>query len=299
MSSPTEASRFIIPGVIAQKSGNGGLPYLAIKTDRGEAHVYLHGAHVTHYQPTGALKPVLWMSGKSCFEPGKPIRGGVPLIFPWFGPHASDKGLPAHGFARTQPWTPLESKHENGRASVTLGLQPNDATRKLWPHEFELRCTVTIAPAALEVALEVRNTSSMAIAYEEALHTYLTVGDVRRIEVAGLQGRTFIDKMDAAARKTEPAPIRFAAELDRVYLDTPDTVLVKDPAAGRTLSVAKEGSLATVVWNPWVEKARRMADYGDEEWPGMVCVETANCADHAITLPAGGTHVMRAVISAT
>ena len=75
MTSPADFAQFTIPGVISLKSGSGGLPYLAITTDRGEAHVYFHGAHVTHYQPRGAAKPVLWMSGKSYFEPGKPIRG--------------------------------------------------------------------------------------------------------------------------------------------------------------------------------------------------------------------------------
>jgi glucose-6-phosphate 1-epimerase len=299
MTSSCDSHPYSIPGVITLETGNGGLPRLAITTERAEAHIYLHGAHVTHYQPRRTPQPVLWMSAKSLFEPGKAIRGGVPLIFPWFGPHATDKSLPAHGFARTQPWLPVTTSHDNGRASVTLELRPNDDTRKLWPHEFEARYTVTVAPDALDLALEIRNLSAAPFTFEEAFHTYLTVGDVRRTELTGLGGRTFLDKMDAAARKTQSGPIRFTGETDRVYVDTPDAVTVNDPVLGRTITVAKDASLATVIWNPWIEKAKRMADFGDDEWPAMVCVETANCADHVVTLASGESHVMRAKISMT
>ena len=221
----------------------------------------------------------------------------MPLVFPWFGPHPTEKGFPAHGFARTQPWLPVSATHDNGRASVTLELKPNDETRKLWPHEFEARYTVAVVPDALELALEIRNTSTVPFGFEEALHTYLSVGDVRRIELTGLDGRTFVDKMDNAARKTQSGAIVFTAETDRVYIHTPDAVTVNDPFLGRKLTVTKHGSLATVVWNPWTEKAKRMADFGDDEWPSMACVETANCADHAVTLGAAEQHVMRARIA--
>src|SRR5690606_20141531 len=69
--------------------GNGGLTRIVVDTDEAEAHVYLHGAHVTHYQPRGGRQqqsPVLMLSNRSHFQTGKPIRGGVPVIFPWFGP---------------------------------------------------------------------------------------------------------------------------------------------------------------------------------------------------------------------
>jgi glucose-6-phosphate 1-epimerase len=295
MPSQPDPSRYTIPGIVSLRLGAGDLPYLAITTNRAEAHVYLHGAHVTHYQPRDASHPVLWMSGKSYFEPGKPIRGGVPLVFPWFGPRATDKNLPAHGFARTQSWTLVGADHSEGIATVTLALSANDATRKLWPHEFDLRYTATVRDA-LELSLQVRNTSDVPFTFEEALHTYLNVGDVRRIELDGLSGRPFIDKMDHATRKTQSGPIRFEDETDRVYVETRDDVTVRDELLRRSVLVSKGGSLATVVWNPWTEKARRMVDYGDDEWPGMVCVETANCADHPVTLQPGETHRMWTVI---
>ena len=129
-----------------------------------------------------------------------------------------------------------------------------------------------------------------------SLHTYFTIGDIRKTQLGGLSGRSYLDKMDGAKKKVQEGPIRFSGETDRVYIETPDAVTVKDEAMNRKITVSKENSLATVVWNPWIEKARRMPDFGDEEWPGMVCVETANAAEHAITLQAGERHVMRAKI---
>jgi glucose-6-phosphate 1-epimerase len=294
--------RFNIPGVKFE-TGQGGLPRVSVSTPAAEAHVYLHGAHVTHFQPRGQ-RPVLFMSGSSHFAPGKPIRGGVPVIFPWFGANAKDPKAPAHGFARTQPWDLREVKRRGGDGTVTvsLALKPSPASRALWPHEFEATFDVTVGPA-LEMALHVRNTGDSAFTFEEALHTYLALGDVRKVTVEGLAGREYIDKVDGAKRRKQPpGPMRIEGETDRVYLNTPDTVTVNEApsgaAGGRRLSVSKQNSAATVVWNPWVAKAAAMADFGDDEWPGMICVETANVADHAVTLAPGQSHVMRAVVQA-
>src|SRR5687768_17442436 len=150
------ARRLKTPGV-SFETAQGGLPRISTSTPAAEAHVYLHGAHVTHYQPRGR-RPVLFMSGSSHFAAGKPIRGGVPVIFPWFGPNAKDPKAPAHGFARTQAWEVRDVKRRDGDGAVTvsLALSPTEVSRKLWPHEFELLFDVTVGPA-LEMALHVRN----------------------------------------------------------------------------------------------------------------------------------------------
>ena len=293
--------RFDLPGVTIE-AGQGGLPRVAVSTPAAEGHVYLHGAHVTHYQPrgkggAGGQKPVLFMSAASHFAAGKPIRGGVPLIFPWFGPNAADPKAPAHGFARTVAWELREvTRVDDESVAVELFLGPSEATRKVWPHEFDLIFTVVFGPS-LTMALEVRNTGSAPFKFEEALHTYLTVSDVRQVTIEGLAGREFIDKVDGAKRKTQAGAIKIEGETDRVYLNTHDTVLVNDRAfGGRAIEVSKQNSDATVVWNPWVAKAKAMADFGDDEWPAMACVETANAADCAVTLEPGATHVMHAAV---
>lgn len=291
-----ELQRLAIDGIAKIDAGRGGLPRISIAAQGATAEIYLHGAHVTQFTPPGG-KPLLFLSKASRFTAGQAIRGGVPLIFPWFGPNAADPSLPAHGFARTQPWTLRSITRETDRVVVDLALVPSDVTRRLWPHEFELSFQVSVGKA-LEMALRLRNPGAAAFKFEEAMHTYFAVADVRQLAIHGLTGREYLDKVQKGARLLQgDQPITITGETDRVYLDTPDTVTVKE-ADGRTITVAKSGSLATVVWNPWIAKAKAMADFGDDEWPGMLCIETANAATNAVTLAPGAEHVMTALITA-
>ncbi|MBI3856884.1 MAG: D-hexose-6-phosphate mutarotase [Planctomycetes bacterium] len=285
--------RFGVPGVVQVDEGRGGLPRLTLTSDLASAEIYLHGAHLTRFQPRGA-KPLLFMSDESLFDPAKPIRGGVPVIFPWFGPKAGPPEAPMHGFARIRAWT-LDScaLQADGSARVAFTLQSDDATRSLWPHSFGLRLNFTLG-RSLGLEMEVR-CDGPSFSFEEAFHTYLLVGDVRRVSVEGLQNAEYIDKVDAFKRKTQPPEaVRIAGETDRVYLNTRSSCVVRDPVLERTLKVEKENSGTTVIWNPWINKARAMPDFGDDEWPQMLCVETANAGDGAVRLEGGQTHRMRA-----
>lgn len=287
-------SRFSLPGLLKFETGEGGLTRVAVTSGIADAHIYLHGAHVTHYQRKG-YEPLLFMSGKSLFAEGKAIRGGIPLIFPWFGARAGDAAAPAHGFARTLPWDLRAAKQIGDSVAITLALEPSDATRRWFAQDFELIYTVSIG-ASLQLVLEVHNRSSTPFSFEEALHTYCNVGDVRQVSIEGLSGRTYIDKTAALARKTQAGPIRISSETDRVYLDTTETVAVSDPMKRQRIVVAKRGSSTTVIWNPWIDKAKGMADFGDDEWPRMLCIETANAADNAVQLQAGQSHAMTATL---
>jgi glucose-6-phosphate 1-epimerase len=293
-----------LPDGVRLERGSGGLERLAVETSSGAAHVYLHGAHVTHFQPAGA-RPVLWVSRQSHFEggrPGKPIRGGVPICFPWFGPKTgapASPSAPAHGVARLLAWTLAGAELDSrGRVQITLRLDSDDFTRSLYPHDFAATFRVTVG-AELSMELTVRNTGAAPMTCEEALHSYFAVSDARRIGVLGLEGAAYLDKVEAFARKRgEAGPIAIAGETDRVYPRALGTVTIEDPGWQRRIAVHKSGSATTVVWNPWVAKARAMADFGDEEWPDMVCVESANVGDDALTLAPGGSHVLTATIAA-
>jgi glucose-6-phosphate 1-epimerase len=278
--------------------GQGELPRLVVETDLASAELYLHGAHLTRWQPRDE-KPVLFMSQKSHFAAGKPIRGGVPLIFPWFGPRAQSPESPAHGFARTHEWTLKRvDARKDGSVEVGFTLGPDPVTQGLWPHPFGLEMGFRIG-ASLDMLLEVRGPGAGAapISFEEALHTYFLVGDVRQVSVEGLENTGYLDKVESFRRKVQPAePIRITGETDRVFLDTRSTCVLRDPVFERTITVEKEGSITTVVWNPWIDKARAMPDFGDEEWPRMICIETANVGDGAIRLEGSATHRMRAHI---
>lgn len=274
-----------------------GLTVLEITSPAGTAEIYPHGGHVTHWQPAGQ-EPVLFLSGSSWFEPGKPIRGGIPLCWPWFGPSDELPDAPAHGLARLSEWTvqAVRPGCDSG-VSVSLSLEPDERARALWPHPFRLELTVTVGPA-LSVELTTRNTGSRPMTITEALHTYLAVGDARRATVTGLGGVEYLDKMDGGARKRQSdESIDFTAETDRVYLDTTGPCTLDDPAGGRRIRVEKSGSRSTVVWNPWIDKAGRMPDFGDDEWLRMVCIETANAHDNAVTIEPGQSHAIATTVS--
>jgi D-hexose-6-phosphate mutarotase len=288
--------RFEVPGIVAFEEGPNGLVRAVVGGAGGQAHVYLHGAHVTHFAPDGQAS-VLFTSARSFYARDKAIRGGVPVIFPWFGPRAGHPSAPMHGFARTAEWEVVAVERPGGGPpSIVLGLASSEATRTAWEHDFEVRYRVTVG-TVLDLALEVRNTSARPFTFEEALHTYLAVADVTGVGITGLAGTTYIDKVDGMRRKPQDAgPMRITGETDRVYLATGAACTVDDPRGGRRLVVDKDGSATTVVWNPWRDKAKAMSDLGPDEWQSMVCIETANAADNAVTLAPGARHAMRATL---
>jgi D-hexose-6-phosphate mutarotase len=237
------------------------------------------------------------MSGSSQWDAARPIRGGVPICFPWFGPHASDGTAPGHGFARLRDWTLSEARDDaQGATHLAFVLGTSAAPPAAWPHPFAATFRVAVGES-LVMTLEVANPGSAPFSFEAALHTYFAVGDVRRIEITGLEGGDYLDKVGGTAKRTQgPEPIRFTGETDRVYLATRAACTIHDPGADRRIVVRKIGSDATVVWNPWVAKAKAMPDFGDDEWPGMVCIETANVGVHAVTLAPGERHTMTQAI---
>ncbi len=282
-------ARYGIPGQLGVQAGAGQLAVVKVANVRATATIALQGAQVVHWSPVGQ-HPVIWLSGAARFASGKSIRGGIPLCWPWFGPHPTEPAFPAHGFARTSPWEILETQAlADGATRIALRLTHTDATRALWPHAAELECHVTVA-AALEIDLVTRNTGSESITIGEALHTYFEVSDVRRVRIEGLEECHYLDKVDGGRRRQQAGPVTFVAETDRIYLDTVADCLIDDPGLARRIRIRKRGSRSTVVWNPWIEKAARMGDLGEDGYLHMVCVETANAADDVVTIPPGAEH---------
>jgi glucose-6-phosphate 1-epimerase len=284
------------PNGVSLEPGPGGLDRLRLEASEGEAHVFLHGGHVSHFQPKGE-RPVLWLSRASRFEPTHAIRGGVPVCFPWFGPKAGDPEAPMHGFARILPWALVGVTREpSGRLEARLELMAEAAAQRGFRLELGVTLTLSVG-RSLRLTLAVHNAGAAPARFEEALHSYFAVSDVAEVRVHGLEGTSYLDKTEAMARKPGAAgPIVISAETDRVYLDTTATVTVEDPGWDRRVAISKTGSATTVLWNPWVAKARAMPDFGDDEWPRMLCVETANVGEQALTLAPGATHVMTATL---
>ena len=286
-------SRFASVDYLTFKELASGFIAIDITTAFATASIALQGAHVLAWQPVGQ-KPVIWLSKAAKFVPGKSVRGGVPLCWPWFGPHSSEAGYPAHGFARTLPWTLTDAhKLPDGRVRLEFAPKINDAALVQWPHASTVKATVTVG-RELVVGLATQNTGTTPFQIGQALHTYFAIGDIAQVSVAGLEGSTYIDKVAGGKRTKQKGVVTFAGEVDRVYLDTAGCTGIIDPVLKRTLLITSTGSRSTVVWNPGAAKAAKMGDFGKQGENKMVCVETANAADDVITLAPGESHRMTA-----
>jgi glucose-6-phosphate 1-epimerase len=291
---------FAIPGALTFAVGDGGLIVARVNTPACAAEIYLHGAHLTAWQP-GGHAPVLFLSERSAFAEDKAIRGGVPVIFPWFGARTATSESPrtdgpSHGFARTSLWQVAFAALAGDDLHLTLTLGPNEASRTLGFDQFQLAYELVLG-AELRMRLTVANQAEVPLHFEEALHTYLAVGDATQVEILGLADTEFLDKTEGFQRKRQTEEVlKFTKETDRPYLNTAATVTLKDPVLKRRITVSKTNSLTTVVWNPWPEVTVKLPDMNPESWRSMTCIETANAVENAITLAPRSAHTMEAHI---
>jgi glucose-6-phosphate 1-epimerase len=286
--------KLAIAGVAQIAAGNGGLARVCISIPAATAEIYLHGAQLTSWRPAGA-EEVIFLSGQSQWEPGRAIRGGIPICFPWFRNKADDPKAPAHGFVRTKAWQ-LDSVALSGDAvTVSLSTGSDEATRAWWPHDFHLVHRLTIG-SELTQELALSNTGTAPLRFEEALHTYYRVGGAEAIRINGLDGVAYLDNTDANREKRQQGDIVFTAQTDRAYLDTTHAVEILDPILRRRIRLDKKNSRTTVVWNPWIEGAHSLADLADDEWRTMACVEASNIRAYAVDLAPGQQHTMKTSI---
>jgi D-hexose-6-phosphate mutarotase len=266
---------------------------LEITTAWSRAGIYLHGAHVTEFRRQDE-PPLLFMSQCSRFASEQPIRGGIPVVFPWFGMR---EGLGQHGFARVKSWDLKEFvPAPDGSVSVRLRLPDCPEASSLPPFTADYVITVR---DTLTLQLIVTNQSKEeSLTIENCLHSYFEVGDISAVSIAGLKGTRYLDKVANFAEKTEVQDaVRISSEVDRIYLDTTAPIEILDPRLGRKIRVEKQGSRSTVVWNPWIAKAHQMPDFADEEYQRMVCVESGNVASNQISLPPGESSTLTVKLS--
>jgi glucose-6-phosphate 1-epimerase len=281
---------FAIPGVLSFDEGHGGFLRANITTPACRGAIYLYGAHLVAWQPDGA-EPVIFLSEHSKYEAGKAIRGGVPIIFPWFG---NKDNAPTHGFARTEVWDVAFVGQSGDDLHVTLTLAPNETSRALGYDKFQLAYEV-IFGKELTLRLSVANQGDQPLEFEEGLHTYLAISNIEDVAIHGLKDTEYLDKMDDFKRKRESADaIRFTGSVDRPYVNTEANVTLEDPGMKRRIVLSKQGSKTTVVWNPWSNLAATLPDLGEDEWRKMVCVEAVNAGENKITLHAKEAHTMEA-----
>jgi glucose-6-phosphate 1-epimerase len=279
-----------IPGRVDIEQSPLGGPVVRLTSGRFQALVALHGAQVLNWTCDG--QGLLWLSPTARIRDGKGVRGGIPVCWPWFADHPTDPAKPAHGFVRHRAWSLTATHATADGVSISLATATTEADRTLWPHQAEVRVTVTLGET-LAVALETRNTGASPFPLTQALHTYFRVGDIGDVSVSGLEGRTYLDKLDGFARKTQSGAIAVAEEVDRIYLGDTSSVTLHDGGLGRRVLIEGTGSSSAVVWNPWTAKTARLGDMGSPEaFRQMICIETANAGDDIITLAPAQTHTL-------
>jgi glucose-6-phosphate 1-epimerase len=275
--------------------GNGGLPKVRVTSAEATGEIYLHGAHVTSWVPSEAAE-VLFVSKQTRWEDGRPIRGGIPICFPWFGPKDGEAAAPAHGVVRTKAWQLEAIEAVDDAVSVTMVTTSGDDTRQLWPADFRLVHRVTFG-STLRLELTASNTGAGPLRFEAALHSYHRVGDIEQARVLGLDRHVYRDKTDSYREKTQHGDVVFRSETDRVYLNATGAIEIEDAVLRRRTRIVKEHSRTTVVWNPGIDRARALTDLRDAEWRDFVCIEPSNVADAAVELAPGQQYALAVAVS--
>jgi D-hexose-6-phosphate mutarotase len=283
-----------IPGAVKIVSGNGGLPKMVVTTKSSAAEIYLHGAHVTHFQKNGE-PPLLFVSRQSHFKNGEPIRGGVPVIFPWFG---NRDGEPSHGFARGAEWQLVKTSANADGAVILHFALPKISGREQW-NDVRTEFIVTVADTLTMELISANEACDETFEIENCLHTYFHVGDIGAVSISGLETLPFDDFAfggNGARRAAENAILKITQETNRVYFDSPQTVEIRDEKWKRAIRVEKFHSQSTVVWNPWTTQ-KLPDDFDPAEHAHMVCVESGNVKQNKISLVPGKTFNLKVVVS--
>lgn len=287
--------KFSIEGEVGFAELENELIFLTIFNKYGDVDICLYGAHITSYRPNDSSE-LLWMSPESLFEEGKAIRGGIPVCFPWFGPHKSDSQLPQHGFARLMYWEVLSTASlPSGETKVVLQLCSSEETKAWWPYDFCAQLIVEVGPA-LNVTLKVNNTSSDTFDYTCALHSYFALSSIENLRIEGLQNTTYYNQLTGENGLQEEEFLQIQEPTTRHYLDTEKPVIIEDTIYRKKIRVAKTGSRVTTVWNPWAETSAAIADLPDDGYETFVCVETVNAFNDVISLAPGKSHETTAII---
>lgn len=276
------------------------LPVLRISNRHADAAIALQGAQVLEYTPRDA-KPVIWLSDRVEYKRGQSQRGGIPVCWPWFGALernpaavrslAHGDQLPAHGLVRARDWTIRSIREHDSHTEITLNFVTDAISQTQWSPVAELQLTVVVG-ATLRLELTTRNIGAQSLALTQALHTYFAISNIDNVSLSGFNNTHYIDTLDDWYDHNQQGAIQFTAETDRIYLDVPTTVQLHDSGWNRKINLRMQNSTSAVVWNPWIEKSKRLSQFAPDAWRDMVCVETANVLDDMVELAPQATHTL-------
>jgi glucose-6-phosphate 1-epimerase len=269
-----------------------------IRAAGSELLVTQQGAQILGYRQA-EQPPLIWLSPDAAYRTGQSVRGGVPVCWPWFGDlqrnpqavqaHYQLEQAPAHGLVRALDWELLSIDEEGDAVTLRFAYDTRNRPLEGWPRDVGLSFVVRLADD-LSMGLETHNRGDTPLTLSQALHSYFAVSDVRQVSVEGLQGCRYIDTLlDWQELRQQEAPV-FDAETDRIYFDTPARLSIVDPGWGRRIHLDTRGSRSAVLWNPWIDKARRLSQFPDEAWQDMLCIETANVLEDVVQLQPDERH---------
>ena len=287
--------RFGAPGRIAFRTDENGLPVVSLINTYGAAEVSLYGAHVLAYRPVG-FAPVLFLSKRSAFEPGKPIRGGIPVCWPWFGPHPTEPARDKHGFARLLQWDLDATEYTGETTTLRLSLKDSEFTRRIWDYGFSLKLSITL-DHALNLELTTENTDTKSFSISKAFHPYFQVGDINMTHIYGLDQAACLDLL-TRKESTQVGVLDIQSQVDRTYKPEKNEAAIRDDKLKRATLITFSGTRNLVVWNPWIDLAKALPDLDDSEYQRFVCVEPANVRETAVDLEPGERHTLKMSIQA-
>mmetsp|Transcript_6533 Transcript_6533/g.21125 ORF Transcript_6533/g.21125 Transcript_6533/m.21125 type:complete len:401 (+) Transcript_6533:74-1276(+) len=282
----------------------GGLKGVEVidNTSGARVKVAYHGGNLCSYRATDG-KEKLFHSKKAKTDMSKPLRGGVPVVFPQFGAGP----LSQHGFARTSMWTlcdgELAPRMEDGMVHLAMSLKSNKETMKQWPFKFELVHHIRFGPKELETSMNIINRDSKPFDFQALLHTYLKFKNINQATIEGLEGLRYVDKLEYVV-PGEPRQVwveksnklKVASEVDNIYYNAENApIVITSPADNSRVEIHMalcRGDEMTdcdaVMWNPGTGKGNRMADFSMPEWQSMLCIEPG-CASRTEVCQPGET----------
>jgi len=292
------------------------LPLIRVINNLGSAEIAFQGAQLNRYQPKNG-PTTIFTSDANTYSKGSPLRGGIPICWPWFGDldknpdkiqqqlSLSDReSAPAHGFVRNRDWQ-LDSIESSATLTRVEFKYTNSKQEPLWPFATELRYIINISDS-LNVSLIVTNMGSSEFTYSQALHTYFAINDIQETRVRGFDESSYADALDKNelgewTQKSQDGDIHFDQEVDRVYHSAPSPIELFDNSSPdfqeQHLRVRSSGTASTIIWNPWVDKSKSLSQFNDDDYKKMVCIESANTLDNSVTLKPNESHTLTVNLS--
>ncbi|MEQ1531127.1 MAG: D-hexose-6-phosphate mutarotase [Methylococcales bacterium] len=275
-------------------AGQGGLAMIRVSNRSAAALISMHGAQVLSYQPVDQAEDLLFLSQQSAYQEGKAIRGGIPVCWPWFGPDPKGLQRPNHGFVRNHFWQ-LAKTEALSESETKVSLLFNDGFKKekTWRQAFTLVLEISIG-ATLRLKMTTMNTGDKPFSITQAFHSYFRVGQIKRVRILGLEGCDYFDKLEQGAQKSQAGVVTVAQEVDRIYADVVEDLIIVDPVFKRRIHISSPGTSTAVVWNPWAKTSQKMPDLANSDYKEFICVEAGNVAFDLIQIQPGSQHSLAA-----